>query len=432
MGSIRGRSAAESLELIRAGLAGLAACDIDSYDAAGLGEECEQLLRASGELQLEAARRLARFDALGGPAADHTPSLVSWLGRRCRLRPWEAGRLATVAARLHLLDETLSAYRDEKIGFGDVATIAEGIDSAADTMTADWSPERIAATAQPILLEAASHVTPVQLRKAAARVALTLDGVGAERRRKQIERQAFLDLGQTLGGVGAMRAEMGAVDFAVLEKAIDTFSPRPDPDGPRWKNAPGHRRLSGLITACRIALDAAASHGFRERGGAPVRVHLIAPAAAADLEVPATQAPPARTEYGTILSAGELREMIARHNARITRIHVGEDGGVTDRRTADGQPLNWGRARRLFTSAQRDVYLAIYAGCAAEGCDRPIAWSDIDHRRAWADGGHTDLHNGQPLCRWHNLDKEHNRKRNPRQHRNQDRPRREPPSDPDH
>jgi hypothetical protein len=431
MGSITGPSAAESLELIRAGLAGLTACDIDSYDVAGLGEECEQLLRASGELQLQAARRLARFDALGGPAADHTPSLSNWLGRRCRLRPWEAGRLTKVAARLHLLEDTLSAYRDEKIGFGDIATIAEGIDSAADTMTPDWSPERIAATAQPILLEIAPRVTPGQLRKAAARVALTLDGAGAERRRKQIERQAFLDLGQTIDGVGAMRAEMGAADFAVLEKVVDTFGPRPDPDGPHWQNAPGHCRLRGLITACQIALDAAGSHGFRERGGAPVHVHLIAPAAAADPNVPATQAPPARTEYGTLLSAGELREMIARHAARVTRIHVREDGSVTDRRTADGRPLNWGRTRRLFTPAQRDVYLAIYAGCAAEGCDRPVAWSDIDHRRAWVDGGHTDLHNGQPLCRWHNLDKEHDRERNPRRHRSQDRSGREP-SDPDH
>jgi hypothetical protein len=424
------RSAAESLELIQAGLAGLAACDIDSYGAAGLGEECEQLLRTVGELQIEAARRLALFDTLGGPAADHASSLAGWLGHRCRLRPWEAKQLAVIASRLHLLDDTLRSHEDGLIGFGDVVTIAEGIDRAADTMTAEWSPHRIAATAQPILLAAATRVTPTQLRRAATRIALTLDGAGAERRRKQIERQSFLNLGQTIDGVGAMRAEMGATDFAILEKAVDTFAPPPDPDKPRWQNAPGYRRLHGLITACRIGLGAAGENGYRERGGAPVRVHLIAPAAAADLDVPAAQAPAARTEYGTILSAAELRDMIARHRARVTRIHVRADGSVADRSTADGKPLNLGRTRRLFTAAQRDVYLALYAGCAAEGCDRPIAWADIDHKHAWTDGGRTDLHNGQPLCRWHNLDKEYRRGNTPRHHRDRDQQGREPPNPP--
>jgi hypothetical protein len=425
--STEAATGAESLELIRAGLAGLAACDIDSYGAAGLGEECEQILRAAGELQIQAARRLARFDALGGPAADHAPSLQAWLGHRCRLRPWEAGRLSILAARLHLLDDTLSSYDDAQIGFGDVATIAEGVDAAADTMTSDWSPQRIAAAAQPILLEAATHVTPAQLRKAATRIAMTLDGAGAERRRQQIHRQAFLNLGQTIDGAGAMRAEMGAADFAILEKAIDAFGVQPDPARPRWQNAPGHRRLQGLLTACRVALGAAGKHGYRERGGAPVRVHLIASSATVDPDIPSAQAPPARTEFGTILSAAELREMIVRDRATVTRIHVREDGSVAGRFTAEGRPLNWGRTRRMFTPAQRDVYLAIYAGCAAEGCDRPIAWADIDHKHAWADGGPTDLSNGQPLCRWHNLEKEHRSGRTPRHRPNEDRRGREPP-----
>jgi hypothetical protein len=93
-----------------------------------------------------------------------------------------------------------------------VATIAEGIDKAVDTMSPDsgWSPERIAAAAQPILLEAAGEVTPGQLRKVAAQVALTLDGESGERRRAQIERQSFLDIGQTMDGVGVLRGDLGA------------------------------------------------------------------------------------------------------------------------------------------------------------------------------------------------------------------------------
>jgi hypothetical protein len=140
-----------------------------------------------------------------------------------------------------------------------------------------------------------------------------------------------------------------------------------------------------------------------------VRVHLIATSATVDPGVPATKAPPGRTEYGSVLSATQIREMIRRHHAIISTIHVDADGRVADRFTTNGQPLNWGRTHRLFTPAQRDIYVAVYAGCAAEGCDRPPAWADIDHKTAWTDGGRTDLDNGQPLCRWHNLGKEQGR-----------------------
>jgi hypothetical protein len=432
-------SATSALELIRAGLTELAACDIDAYGTAGLGDECAQILRAAGELHLEAARRLARFEALGGPAADDAPSLPAWLAHRCRLRPWEAKQLATSATRLHLLGDTRAAFESGEIEFGDVATIAEGVDKAADTMhfdpmaadaTSGWSPERIAETAQPILLEAAGEVTPGQLRKVAARVALTLDGDRAERRRRQIERQSFLDIGQTMDGVGVLRGDVGAADFAILEKAVDAFAPRPGPGRSQWEDRPGHRRLKGLVAACEVALKVAGRHGYHERGGAPMRVHLIATPATVDPGVPATQAPPGRTEYGSVISATQIREMIRRHQALVNTIHVGADGRVADRFTTNGQPLNWGRTRRLFTPAQRDVYVAVYAGCAAEGCDRPPAWADIDHRTAWTDGGRTDLDNGQPLCRWHNLGKEKGRRPYSRRRRTDKQGRQ--PEDPDH
>lgn len=404
-------TADEALELIQAGLAALSGCDIDSQNASGLGEECARILRAVGELQVQAARRLARFEALGGPAGDDMPSVAGWLGRRCRLRPWEARQLATTARRLHLLDETLAAFGDGEVEFGDMATVAEGVDRAATTMTADWSPERVAATAQPILLEVAGRVTPGQLRKVACRIALTLDGENAERKRRQVERQAFCTLAQTIDGIGVLRAEMGAADLAIVEKAIDAFAPRPDCDRPAWANVAGNRRLRGLVTACEIALGAAGRHGHRERGGAPVRVHIIATEATIDPGRPATKAPPGRTEYGTILTAAQVREMIQGHRGEVTTILLGPDGRVADRVTADGRPLNWGRTRRFFTSAQREVFLTLYAGCAADGCDRPPAWSDIDHNKAWADGGRTDLDNGQLLCSWHNRHKEHKRQR---------------------
>jgi Domain of unknown function (DUF222)/HNH endonuclease len=396
--------------MLREGLAGLASCDLGGQGVEELGAESAELLGIIGGLQRQTARRLARFEAMSGPASDGMASLAGWLGHFARLRPLEARQLATTASRLSLIEQSVKAFDAGEIGFGDLATIAEGIARAADTMDDDWPPERIADKAQPILLDAAREVTPGQLRKAAARIPLTLDGDQADRRRRQLERQAFLNIGQTMTGAGSARAEMGAADLAVLEKAVDAFAPRPDPERPRWANLPGHRRLRGLITACEIALSAAGERGYRERGGAPVKVHVIAAAAAVDPQVPAGQAPPGRTEFGTILSAREIRDMISRHRARIERLRVRRDGSVADRSNSVGGPLDLGRDRRLFTPAQRDVYIALHDGCAAEGCDRPVAWSSIDHAVEWAAGGRTDLDNGQPLCDFHNLHKERRRK----------------------
>ena len=64
-------------------------------------------------------------------------------------------------------------------------------------------------------------------------------------------------------------------------------------------------------------------------------------------------------------------------------------------------PLDLGRERRLHTKAQRIALSGIHDTCAAEGCERPFAWTEIHHPESWARGGRTDLDNALPLCGWH-------------------------------
>ncbi len=60
-----------------------------------------------------------------------------------------------------------------------------------------------------------------------------------------------------------------------------------------------------------------------------------------------------------------------------------------------------GRTARLHSTAQRRALSVAHDSCAAEGCERPFAWTDIHHPHAWSQGGATDLDNGLPLCGWH-------------------------------
>jgi len=64
-------------------------------------------------------------------------------------------------------------------------------------------------------------------------------------------------------------------------------------------------------------------------------------------------------------------------------------------------PLDLGRSNRFFSEAQRVALATTYDECAADGCDRPYAWSELHHENPWARGGATDLDLAVPLCRWH-------------------------------
>lgn len=59
--------------------------------------------------------------------------------------------------------------------------------------------------------------------------------------------------------------------------------------------------------------------------------------------------------------------------------------------------LDWGRARRLFTPAQRLALVERDGGCA--WCNAPPSWCEAHHIRWWdRDTGPTDLANGVLLC----------------------------------
>jgi hypothetical protein len=79
-------------------------------------------------------------------------------------------------------------------------------------------------------------------------------------------------------------------------------------------------------------------------------------------------------------------------------------GTVTLSVDSDGQPLNLGRERRLFSRAQRIALAARDGGCRWPGCERPPSWCEAHHIDHWhRDHGRTDVADGLLLCRHHHL-----------------------------
>lgn len=95
------------------------------------------------------------------------------------------------------------------------------------------------------------------------------------------------------------------------------------------------------------------------------------------------------TDAGQRLSPGEVRRLAC------------TSGLVPAVLGTHSVPLDLGRQTRCYTTAQRAALATRHTECAATGCDRPFAWTEIHHLTPWGRGGRTDLDNAIPLCGTH-------------------------------
>ncbi|GAB4006958.1 HNH endonuclease signature motif containing protein [Nocardioides ultimimeridianus] len=65
------------------------------------------------------------------------------------------------------------------------------------------------------------------------------------------------------------------------------------------------------------------------------------------------------------------------------------------------EPLDLGRARRLYEPPQRKAMRLRDKRCRAESCSIPAAWCEAHHLKPWSEGGRTDLADGVLLCSHH-------------------------------
>ena len=65
---------------------------------------------------------------------------------------------------------------------------------------------------------------------------------------------------------------------------------------------------------------------------------------------------------------------------------------------SNGQVLDLGRSRRLFTPAQRRAIALRDRGCIHPGCHAPPVECEAHHGLPWYTGGASDLTNGYLLC----------------------------------
>jgi len=67
----------------------------------------------------------------------------------------------------------------------------------------------------------------------------------------------------------------------------------------------------------------------------------------------------------------------------------------------DSQVLDLGLESRLYDGNQGTALALEHPVCRAEHCTIPAAWCEAHHKKAWSQGGRTDLKDGVLLCPWH-------------------------------
>ena len=92
---------------------------------------------------------------------------------------------------------------------------------------------------------------------------------------------------------------------------------------------------------------------------------------------------------GSRMSAGQARRLAC--EAGIIPVVLG----------TKSQPLDMGRAARLFTKAQRTALGVRDGGCTAKGCETSASGCHAHHDDPWSRLGRTDLANGRLLCPRH-------------------------------
>jgi hypothetical protein len=347
------------------------------------------------ELLVAVERQTSRLEALkakalaaAGDVADAhgTRHAGAWLAHETRQDPPEGRRAQRLSEGLDQRWPILAwAYAT-----GSVSTAqARVIGHALDDLPADLDPS-LRTRAEEHLVEQAAHFCPRDLKTLGRRVLEVLAPEVAEAHEAKLlereEQEAWDNSSITHRrlGNGRSRAVVTLPDAAMdrwLTQLHAFTSPRRDGRIHGNERVPYPRKLAHAFTALleRIPADWLPQHGGTTTA---VVVTIDEAKLHQDLAV-------ARLTTGAAITASEARRLAC--GARILP-------AVLDGRS---HPLDLGRAKRLFTPAQRKALAIRDRECRAEGCDTPAAWCEAHHLDPWSNHGRTDLHRGVLLCSFH-------------------------------
>ena len=406
-------------------------------------------VRASGAQAWTGATRASAIRVLDGLAglvtAVRGPVLVaqhaaaaaagaerSFVDTRARLTGttrFTAARQVDSARAMQALPDVGQAVLDQAMPTGHLDVLGRTLAEAGPQVTAILTrPET-----QRRLVDLARHSDPREFSRSVAALVAAHDPDALADTREAARRARYLTMTHTPEGT-FLKGRLDPLSGQALARALDATGHRADPDRTADQAradaltalahhtlTAGHRPEPGCGTSSGASADEQASPADRARNAAQPDGAVSAPAAQVNLLVPAetwleirehrrarravTDAPtldasptggarrlvlPAVSDDGIVLTRTELATALC--DCTMTRV-------VMD---AQGLPLDVGRARRMFTPAQRTAVIARDRQCAWNGCSTTARHSQVHHIRWWhRDAGRSDLANAVLLCGFH-------------------------------
>ncbi|MER7073219.1 DUF222 domain-containing protein [Terrabacter sp. NPDC000476] len=216
---------------------------------------------------------------------------------------------------------------------------------------------------------------------------------GSRDRQRRDARGLWFTQPNATGMVG-LKGTLDPEGAAIIKAAIDPLSaPAPETDEQGRTVRPderpaARRRMDALLGI--VQRGVAAAEGVPVTDKAKVVVLLDYETLAGQLTNGSGNAGGTGTTLtGDVLSPRTVRRMAC--DAEILPMVLG----------GDGELLDLGRSRRLFTRGQRLALIARDRGCSFPGCTVPATWCDAHHVLPWQHGGRTCVSNGALLCPRH-------------------------------
>jgi hypothetical protein len=359
-----------------------------------------ELVRAEGQLAELRLRILGDAADLAQETA--AKDAAGWLAQATRTRFTEARADLALAASLDRDRRALAAgMREGAVNLAQAHVIHRAISALPAGVGADT-----VALAEAHLVERAEEFGPRELGRIGRRI---LDVVAPEIA-EQAEAERLADLETCAAdrtrmtirrqGDGTTRIS-GLVPDAVgtrLATYLEAFAnPRLGPDTQRDVSAdpvsrlPYPRRLGQAFAQLLEAVDPTR---LPVHGGDATTVIVTIPLASLQSELGAADLLGGGLVPGDDLTGDRITAAQARRLACTAKVLPAVLDGTS-------VPIDLGRAKRLFTPAQRKALLIRDQVCRAEGCDTPGTWCDAHHLDPWRSGGPTDLANAILLCSHH-------------------------------
>lgn len=284
------------------------------------------------------------------------------------------------------------AVSEGRISVAGASRILATLDQIAATAPADDLP-----VVEAFLVEHAQDLTPRQLARLCRALPDRYDPDGAEPREDLLRQKSGVQVVHARDGLVRWIVTMHPEAAGFLTAAMDArTAPRRKPtfaivddDEPAGLSDPApvddrpiaQKRLDALVSMARESLE-------RDPGqvaGTSVTMMVTVPLEVLVSGIGASEI----AGVDEPISASTARRLAAQ--AEIIPVVLG----------SPSEPLDQGRAVRLFTEAQRRAIAVRDGGCVWPGCNAPPGWCEVAHIVAWALGGMTDLRNGVLLCPFH-------------------------------